>query len=589
LEHFDAIQNSPFQIYHSALPLCPYSSWLCECYGAELLQEVRVVEGLQTEWGTCSYTVSLEHHGLALSYRNNTIAVGSASNDIIILDGVTGSQAAVLSGHTGWANSLTFSSDGTSLVSGSNDKTIKLWDMQTGGVVKTFSGHTHWVLSVSISADHTMIASGSADNTNHLWDIQTGECQGFIQQQDWVNHVSFSPANPQHLFSASGGKVWQWNINGQQITPTYDGSCCAFSPDGTQFVLFNMGDVTVRNSESREIVAEFHMANRNLGYFCFSPDGRCIAVAAGIAAYIWDISSSDPHLVETFIGHSDHINSIAFSSPSSLISTSNDNSVKFWRIGGLPIDLVATDLKSTSLASAPIESVSLQARDGIAISSDSDGVVKTWDILTGLCRSSFQTPAKYYFNRDAQMIDSKVIFVWCDNEKIRIWDTENSELLLIVDAPECLGIRISGDGSKVFCLTREYIQAWSVWTGEPVGKVNLEMRNPYLDPLCVDGSRIWVRFMDAPTQGWDFGIPGSPPVPLSNVSAERPHLDFIGGTIYHTSAPSRIIDRVTGGEVFQLSGRYAEFCKVQWDGQYLITGYKSGQVLILDFSHLYPQ
>ena len=496
MEHFDAIQNSPSYIYHHALPFSPSSSWLHDYYPVELLQVVKVVKGLKTEWGTCSRTVSLEHHGLALSYWNNTIAVGSESDDIIILDGVTGSQAAVLSGHTSWVKSLAFSSDGTSLVSGSYDETVKLWDMQTGGVVKTFSGHTGWVCSVSISADHTMIASGSGDNTIRLWDIQTGECQGFIKQQDWVNYVSFSPANPQHLFSASGGKVWQWNINGQQIPPIYDGSNVAFSPDGTQFVLCNEAVVTVQNSESREIVAEFHVANSDIRSCCFSPDGRLVAAAAGITAYVWDISSSDPHLVETFIGHTDFINSLAFSSPSSLISASGDKSVKFWQISGSLTDPVATDLQSTPLTSASIESVSLHAQDGIAISSDSDGVVKTWDILTGLCRSSFQTPAKFYSNRDAQMINGKVIFVWCRGGKIHIWDTEKGELLQTVDGSWIRGIRIPGDGSKVFCLATE---------------------------------------------------------------------------------------------VFQLSGRYAKFCTVQWDGRYLIAGYGSGEVLILDFYHLFLQ
>ena len=34
--------------------------------------------------------------------------------------------------------------------------------------------------------------------------------------------------------------------------------------------------------------------------------------------------------------------------------------------------------------------------------------------------------------------------------------------------------KISGDGSKVFCLHYESIQVWSVGTGEAVGKVELE-------------------------------------------------------------------------------------------------------------------
>jgi len=182
LEHFDTIHDSPSHIYHSALPFCPSSSWLCKRYGPELSQEVQVVKGLPAEWGTCSRTVSLGSGIWDLSFQNNTIAVGFESGSIIILNATTGGQEAVFSGHTGWVGSVTYSPDGISLVSGGKDRTVKLWDLQTGGVVKTFYGHTDSVSSISISADCTRIASGSYDPTICLWDIQTGECNCIIDQ-----------------------------------------------------------------------------------------------------------------------------------------------------------------------------------------------------------------------------------------------------------------------------------------------------------------------------------------------------------------------------------------------------------------------
>ena len=100
---------------------------------------------------------------------------------------------------------------------------------------------------------------------------------------------------------------------------------------------------------------------------------------------------------------------------------------------------------------------------------------------------------------------------------------------------------------------------------------------------------MWVCFGGSQTWGWDFGISGSDPIPLSDVSPNRPHLDFIGSTNQGTTGPSRVVDMVTRKEVFQLLGKYAEPNATKWDGRYLVAGYSSREVLILDFGAMIPQ
>ena len=524
---------------------------------------------------------------MSLSYWDNTVAVGS-ENKIIILDTIAGSQLVILSEHAELVNSVTFSSDGKLLVSGSEDKTVKLWDVQTGGVVRTFHGHTNGVLSVSISTDHTRIASGSADETICLWDIQTGDCHCIIQQQDAVYYVNFSPTDPQHIFSISGDKVWQWDVNGHQISPTYNGSHIALSSDHAQFALCYENFVTVHNSDSRAIVAEFHIAESHARYCCFSPDGKLIAAAATDgAAYVWDITNPDPHPIETL----DYIHntlSLVFSSPSSLISGSINCSIKFWQIGALSTDLIATDLSETDLR-RQVWLSSLQARAGIVIASYTSGMVRIWDIITGFYKGSFKSPADSS-PRDVQLIDGRLIVGWYKGGQILIWENTGGELIQTIDAPPYQGIyglRISGDGSKVFCLTREVIQAWSIHTGELVGEVEFKSEsNPCLGPQT-DGSKIWIQLNDSLTQGWDFGISGSPPVLLSNESVGRPLLEFICSKHWGTGDLSCIRDTTTGKEVFRFSREWAKPEKVQWDGQYMAAGYNNQEVLILDFHHMY--
>jgi WD40 repeat protein len=391
LEHFDTICKSPSQIYHSALLLSPSSSWLYKCYTAELSQEVRVVKGHPAEWEMSSRTVSFHKIPWTLACWEDTIAVGLESGDVVTLDGITGSQVTTLSGHTGWVGTLSFSLDGTLLVSGSNDKTLKLWGVQTGGVVKTFHGHINWVFSVSISADHTIIVSGSKDQTIRLWNVQMGECYHVMEQQRQVYHVSFSPTNPWHFMSVSYGdyswsmtSVQKWDIDGHQVGPTYRCPSKAFSTNGTHFISHCEGVFIVQNFDTGGIVAKCLVSSSspNPSHFhsCTSPNGRLVAFSVIHTIYVWDITGSDPLLIETFTGHTNNILSLTFSSPSTLISASMDQLVKFWQIGGLSADSVPGDPKPILPISSSITSVSLQVGDNVAISCDFGGVVRVWDI-----------------------------------------------------------------------------------------------------------------------------------------------------------------------------------------------------------------
>jgi hypothetical protein len=216
--------------------------------------------------------------------------------------------------------------------------------------------------------------------------------------------------------------------------------------------------------------------------------------------------------------------------------------------------------------------------------------VKTWDLSTGLCRASFRAPTKGLSRGDAQLIDNRLVFVSCAYEKIHIWDVEKGEHIRTVAAPGGFTrpVRISGDGSKVFCLDQRSIQAWSISTGETVGQVALE----YLlweYSLTVDGSSVWVQSDPSDPCGWDFSIPGSSPVRLSDVPLSRPHLSSTPATPQKNPGQTKIRDIITGKEVLQLPGIFAKPVDAWWDGRYLAAGYRSGEVLIVDFDNILSQ
>ena len=586
LEHLDTINNSPSQIYHSALPLSPPSTFLQQYYHSELSQEVRVVNGLSARWGICSRTAPLGTRAQDLSYFNNTLAIGSGRGDIIILDVITGSQTAILSGHTDGVQSVIFSSDGRSLVSGSHDTTLKLWDMQTGGAIKTFSGHTEIVHTVSISVDCTTIASGSFDKTVRLWDTRTGGCHNIIEQQVLPRFIKFFPTNPKCFLFVSDHEIRQWSISGNQVEATYVGTYADFSPDGAQIVSRHENVATVRNISSGAVVTTFPVLLDQYQRCCFSPDARLIAITIGRIAHVWNITGSEPHLIETFIGHTDHIESLVWSSSSSLISASTDQSVKFWKIGAKPTNLVGTDSESISIAPVTIISIALQAKDGIYITSDSDGMVRTYDSFTGLCKASFQTPAKGDDKRDIQLINGRLVLAWHTDGKIKIWDVENEELLHTVDGPGDLeDIKIAEDGLRVFSIGARAIQAQSIQTGMIVGKAGIKFLNYNIASLTVNRSRVWVHYPAAETQVWDFGTPDSSPVQLPNIPL---HILHPTGPVLWDAGLCCIKEKATGKVIFWLSKGYGKPIDVQWSDKYLVAAFISGEVLVLDFSYVLP-
>ncbi|WSJ08715.1 caspase family protein [Streptomyces phaeochromogenes] len=111
---------------------------------------------------------------LAFSPDGKTLAIASVSHDVRLWDKGTEPPFRLLAGHTGWVNSVAFSTDGR-LASGSEDGTVRLWEPRSGKQIRKFSGHTADVNAVAFSPDGKILASASEDGTARLWDAASGK------------------------------------------------------------------------------------------------------------------------------------------------------------------------------------------------------------------------------------------------------------------------------------------------------------------------------------------------------------------------------------------------------------------------------
>jgi WD40 repeat protein len=293
---------------------------------------------------------------LAFSPDGKTLAAGTWSGEVKLIDLASGKEQPGPKAHNDWTCAITFSPDGRFLVSagGSEFKParnrgqatgqIKLWDVGAARELGEFIGHTNKVFCAAFSPDSKTLATGSADETIRLWNATNREQRAVLTgHKDAIWSVAFSPDGTMLASAGTDRTLRLWSVATGRESAVLRGHedevrCVAFSPDGKTLATGG-ADWTLRLWETAarktRAIGEGHRGG--IQCLAFSPDGRLLATGSGDdTVKLWDVASGQSRA--TLRGHRSAISSLAFSPDGRLLASAGlDDEVRLWSINLLSI------------------------------------------------------------------------------------------------------------------------------------------------------------------------------------------------------------------------------------------------------------
>jgi WD40 repeat protein len=344
--------------------------------------------------------------GVTFSPNGRLLAATDWQNRTRLWDLAGQRVVAALRGHKGSVSSLAFSPDGRTLATGGTDSTVRLWDVPSAlahGVAAprdTLRGHVDEVSSVAFSRDGKWLASGSTDRSAKLWSPFPPPSRLLLAvQKKRINDVQLCLTGRTLAVGYEDETIELWDAATRtRLALLKQGPVgyrsVAFSPDGKSLaVVAGVADRPVVQqtiklwdvAAAREI-AMLPKLPTGINNLALSPDCRTLALGgADNGVRLWDVIARRE--VAVLKGHTAPYFSLAFSPDGRFLATSGgtDQSVRLWSVDSSENGRAPRTARQTATLRSHTTWLSIGAfsPDGRTLATSADKTILLWDVASG--------------------------------------------------------------------------------------------------------------------------------------------------------------------------------------------------------------
>lgn len=341
--------------------------------------------------------------------------------------------------------SVSFSPDGTRIVTSGVDGFARVWDLQKGTLVQALKAGATQLTSAEFDSTGKWIMTTENQHTIQLWDSATGE-----------KGKAFGTAMTDAVVSA------RFNSSGTHI---------AAALLSNQLAVWDVlsGDRTLLDG------------HRDLVYrVAFSPDGtRLASVSRDSSVKFWNAATGT--LIADLAGHTKTVRDVEFSpSGDRLVTAGYDHSVRVW-------DTKTFKEIATLEHPAPMYAAIFDSDESHIITGGGDKIIRIWDWKTGKVIRELHghSDTVSYLQRDPA--GERTVSCSLDGNA-KIWSKESYGVSLSMQHP-IASARISPDGSKLLLtLDNGVFQVRNAHSGALIG--SLAGFNGSSSEWSADGSRM---------------------------------------------------------------------------------------------------